>query len=205
MKHINQVVAKGLFIILLFAFMISCASIPVLKVNYQLPPSSDELKGKKVFLIVEDARKTKEFLGKGASKELSNFPGNFAFSVTRYGGAGFKIGFFHVRDMVVEAFKRRLENTGLDLVQEESHGDPVLLIILNEFVLDLVDRRWIVNMSYEAILKKEGRVLSTQIISGEAERYKLAGWGAADIVLGEIFSDMVNRLDVDRLFQKVNL
>ena len=170
MKQINQVVVKGLLIISLFAFMVSCASIPVLKVNYQLPPSSDELKGKKVFLIIEDARKTNKFLGNGASKELSNFPGNFAFSVTRYGEDKSKADFFHVHDMVAKAFKRRLQNTGLDLVQEESHDAPVLLIILNEFILDLVDRRWTVNMGYEAVLKKDGRVLSTRKITGEAER-----------------------------------
>jgi len=104
-----------------------------------------------------------------------------------------------------EAFKRRLENLGLGLLTEQSAGTPQLLIILSEFTLDLVNRRWVVQMSYEARLVKNGKVLAAQTISGQAERYKLLGRREADTALGEIFTDLINRLDVVRLFQQARL
>ena len=205
MKDLNQVLARGLIILLVCAFVTSCASIPDLKVNYQLPPPSALLKGKKVFLAFEDARATKEILGKGASREFKNFPGDLTLSVARNNEPGFKIGIFQVSAMMREVFERRLENEGLGLLLKKLRGEPQLLIVLNEFVLDLVHRKWVVKMNYEARLVINEKVVSTQTISGQVERYRLAGWGAADIVLSEIFTDMVNRLDVVKLFQRAEL
>jgi hypothetical protein len=205
MKNLNQVLAKGLLILLLSISLVSCASIPELKLHYQLPPASDQLKGMQVVLAFEDARDIKQILGPGAKKELKNFSGNISFSVARHKEPGFKIGAFQSSGLIREAFKRRLENLGMGLLTEQSAGTPQLLIILREFTLDLVNRRWVVQMSYEARLVKNGKVLAAQTISGQAERYKLLGRREADTALGEIFTDLINRLDVVRLFQKARL
>ncbi|MCD4716111.1 MAG: hypothetical protein K8R45_05145, partial [Desulfobacterales bacterium] len=76
---------------------------------------------------------------------------------------------------------------------------------LNEFLLDLVDQRWMVKMSYEAKLLKEGKVLATRTVSGQAERFKLIGRDEAGRAVGEIFTDMINRLDVLGFFQSAGL
>jgi hypothetical protein len=60
-------------------------------------------------------------------------------------------------------------------------------------------------MGFEARLMKEGELLASQTISGQAERLKVLGRRDADKVMGEIFSDVVNRLDVPRLFQQAGL
>ncbi|MBU4457002.1 MAG: hypothetical protein KKA65_05885, partial [Nanoarchaeota archaeon] len=60
MRQKNQMVIKGLLSVLLTVFVVSCASMPELKVLYKLPAPSNDLKGKKVFLAVEDVRETKE-------------------------------------------------------------------------------------------------------------------------------------------------
>jgi hypothetical protein len=62
-----------------------------------------------------------------------------------------------------------------------------------------------VKMSYEAKLLKEGKVLATRTINGQAERFKLIGRDEADRAVGEIFTDMINRLDVLDLFQSTGL
>ena len=80
-----------------------------------------------------------------------------------------------------------------------------MVIALERFLLDLVHRNWTVTMSYEARVIKNGKVLASQMISGEAERLRLVGRGDADKVMGEIFTDLVNRLDVARLFQQARL
>jgi len=198
-------VIRGLLVVLLTVFVVSCASIPELKVLYKLPAPSKDLKGKKVFLAVEDVRKTKELFGEGAKQQFRNYIGNISLSVARYNETGFKIGPFPLPAMVKEGFKKRLENAGIEVLSERSHGEPQLLIVINRFILDLVDRTWIAKMSYEAKLMKEGTILAAQIIEGEAERVKVIGRKEADTVTGEIFTDMVNRLNLLRLFRQAKL
>jgi len=205
MRLINQGMAKTSANILLFLFAFSCATIPELKVHYQLPRASDNLEGKRVYLAFEDARKTQEMFGTAAKQEFGNYVGNISFSVARHNEPGFKIGPFKLTDMVKEGFKRRFENAGLEVLSVKSATEPQILIVLNEFMIDLVDRKWVAKMAYEARLMKDGKTLSSQIISGEAERLKLIGRREADTVSGEIFTDMINRLDLLRLFQQGNL
>ena len=205
MREIYQVLVNGLLTIVLTLFIVSCASIPELKLHYQLPPPSDQLKGKNVFLEVEDARKTKEILGQGAKQEFGNFVGNISLIVARHKETGFKIGLFKLTAMVKEGFKKRLANAGLKVLSERSPGELQMLIILKDFELDLVSRKWIAKMGYEAKLMKDEKTLATQIIEGEGERLKLIGRREADTVTGEIFTDMVNRLDLVKLFRQAGL
>lgn len=205
MEGINQVFVKGLGSILLFVFLTSCASVPELKVHYQLPPPSDDLKGQKVYLALQDGRKTKEIFGARGKQEFGSFTGQISFSLARYNESGFKIGPFELTAMVKEGFKRRLETAGMEVLSSQSHGEPQLLIILNEFLLDRVDRKWVAKMGYEARLMKDGETLSKQVISGEAERVKMLGRGEASTVAGELFTDMLNRVNLLRLFQQANL
>ncbi len=205
MKEINQVFAKVLPVLFIAALMTSCASIHTLKVRYQLPPASDRFKGKKVFLTVKDTRSEAVFIGRGAKRDFANFPGNVLFSVARQNEPGLRIGIYEPAEMIREGFKRRLENMGMEVIPERSQGEPELVIRLNEFLLDLANQRWIAKMEFEATLYKDGKVLATQTISGQAERFKLIGRSEADIAVGEIFTDAVNRLDVFKLFQQARL
>ena len=205
MRMKYQMVIRGLISVLFTVLMVGCASIPELKVLYRLPAPSNDLKGRKVFLAVEDGRKTKALFGQGAKQEFGNYAGNISLSVARYKETGFKIGPFQLPAMMKEGFKRRLENAGIEVLSERTHGEPQLLIVINTFILDLVDRTWIAKMSYEAKLMKDGAVLAAQIVEGEAERVKVMGRKEADTVTGEIFTDMVNRLDLLRLFQQAKL
>ncbi len=205
MRKIKQFFACGLVILSISMFIISCASIPELKVNYELPPKSEQLKGKKVILEIVDARKDKEILSHGARKRIEGFSGNLSLSVADYKEKGFKIGIFQVSGLLKEVFRRRLENLGLTVLPRESRGEPQLLIVLKEFTLDLAGQKWVAKMDYEARLTRSGGFMATQDLNGEAERYELVGREGADVVLGEIFTDLVNKLDVVRLFQQVGL
>ena len=205
MRLKNQMVIRGVLSVLLTVFVVSCAPIPELKVLYKLPAPSNDLKGKKVFLAVEDVRKTKELFGEGAKQEFGNYVGNISLSVARYNETGFKIGPFPLPALVKEGFKKRLENAGIEVLSQPPHGEPQLLIAINRFLLDLVDRTWIAKMSYEAKLVRDEKTLAAQIIEGEAERVKVIGRKEADTVTGEIFTDMVNRLDLLRLFRQAKL
>jgi hypothetical protein len=176
-----------------------------LNVRYQLPSQSDRLKGREVVLVVEDARMENTILGQGAKEDFENFPGSISLSIARQNKTGPVIGLYGPSALIEEGFRRRLENEGMELVSGRNLGKAELLVVLKEFMLDLVDRRWVVRMGYEAKLLKEGKVLATRTVSGQAERFKLIGRDEADRAVGEIFTDMINRLDVLGLFQSAGL
>ena len=156
-------------------------------------------------LLFEDHRAAGELLGKGAQKEFKNFSGNISFSLARGKESGFKMGIYDLPSLFTEAFKRRLKNLGIEVVSEREEGKNTIIIDLKEFLLDLKNRKWVVSMEYEAKLETDGKVLAKQMISGQAERVKLIGRKQADVVLGEIFTELVNKLDVGRLFQQAGL
>ncbi len=60
-------------------------------------------------------------------------------------------------------------------------------------------------MDYEAKLVKDRKELAKQMISGQGERLKLVGRRQADIILGEIFTDLVNKANMSRLFRQAGL
>jgi len=206
MKEINKALASGLFsgflTLLVSLLMVSCASIPELQVLYKLPPPSKQLKGRLLALTVDDERTSKTVLGKGAREEFKGFSGNISLSVADYNDKEFKVGIFRVPDLMREAFKRKLENLGMEVLSEKTLGKLELMIVLKEFSLDLEGRDWVAKMSYEARLTTAKGAVATQFVNGRAERYQLFGRESADTLMGEIFTDMVNALDLPRLFKQ---
>jgi len=204
MRIANQTVGYIMIIFLILTLMASCAVIPELTINYRLPSKSDDLKGKKVFLIFEDIRTAKDIMGQGAIKEFKGFSGKMSFSLARDKEEGFKIGLYDLSALCLKAFQNRLENLGLVVVSEREKGRTELVIAFNEFFLDLVDRQWIARMGYDARLVRDGNIYAKQMISGQAERFKIMGHAQADTVMGEIFTDIVNKLDVVKMFRQAS-
>jgi hypothetical protein len=200
MKRINQGWLFFLFASTT-ALLLSCASIPYLEVQYRLPNKSETLKGKRVYVTVEDIRTNKDMIGEGAREEFENFSGNISFSVARASGPGTRVGIYDVPSLFKEAFVKRLENEGVEVVPGAEKGTLQLTIVLQRFLLDLKDREWTLKMAYELKLSKDGNVLSTQMVSGDGERMKLIGRDEADVLAGEVFTDLVNRADLNRLFR----
>ncbi len=202
MKNILQSAKAVIVVFSLFVLMVSCTKIQYIQVDYRLPPEKVDLKGKKVLLTFQDNRNPKDILGAGAKSDYKNFSNYFSYSLARGTDKGFKIGVFDLPDLFMEAFTNRLENSGLVVLKEKGGEDVELVIVLNKFLLDLVNRRWKFSMAYEARLMKEGELVTKQMKSGEGERLKLLGRKEADTVVGETFTDMVNQLNVERLFQQ---
>jgi hypothetical protein len=205
MKRIRQTGTLTLGVLSLFAIIVSCTTIPQVNVLYRLPPKKAELKDLKVFLSFEDKRADKDFLGAGAKADYKNFSENFSFSIATGTDKGFRIGVFDLPSLIMETFKRRLEYSGITVLKEVGGEDAEVVIVLKEFLLDEVSWKWLFKMSYEAKLMKDGRELTKQMISGDGERYKLIGTKEADTLVGETFTDLVNQLNVESLFQQGHL
>ncbi len=204
MKEIDHVMRYCMGVFFVLVVLASCATIPELTVNYGLPPKADELKGKKIFLSFVDNRAVKDILGEGARKEFKNFSGNISLSLARGKDEGFKVGLYDLSSLFMEVFKLRLQNLGAEVVPERKKGDVEVAIVLKEFLLDLIDRKWTVTAGYEARLVKNKKVLAKRTISSQGERLKLVGLRQADTVLSEIFTEMINKLDAKRFLEQAN-
>ena len=190
-------------IILILSMVASCSGIPILKVNYRMPlVRPDGIREKSVFLAVEDERQTKGFLGPAAASEFEPVSGDLSFSLTKDNEDAVTIGIYDPRSLFMEAFKRRCEELGVQVASERKPGLIVLVIALKEFSLNLVDRKWKAKISYEVRVEKDGRVLYRYDFQGEGERLKLVGTSQADLLMSEIFSDVLNRFDLKKVFSE---
>ncbi len=180
----------------------ACSSKPFLKVQYQLPPASHALEGKKVSLTVVDMRKNDTFLSKDAKKSLKDFRGTFALVVLHEDGSGNLVGAYDPHALMTEIFKQRLKNIGLQVTTTADNANPKLEIQLKELKLDLANRKWIISTGYQANLTQDGNLLAGESVNGTAERLKVMGKSDAEKILGELLTDVVNKLDLAKLFQQ---
>jgi hypothetical protein len=190
-------------ILVVGVFSSFCASKNFLTVNYQLPTESVELQDRRVALRVKDIREDPRILTPSAKKALKNFTGNFTLIVAQENKKDRLVGAFSFSSMVREIFKHRLENAGVRIVAEEEIGVPIVEIVLQEFKLDLPNRSWVINMKYQANLIKQNRVVAGETITGSAERLRAISGKNAEIIIGELVSDVVNRLNLNE-FLKLN-
>jgi hypothetical protein len=180
----------------------ACTPKPFLKVQYQLPSPSNTLAGEKVTLAVSDMRGKKVFLTETARKSLKNFNETFSLVVLAEDGSGNLTGVYDIVPLFTEVFQQRLKNEGIQVAAVADDAIPELKIEITEFQLDLVGRKWVVSINYRASLLDSGDLLAMESVSGEAERLKVTGKSDAEKVLAELLSDMVNKLNLVRLFEQ---
>ena len=189
---------RTISIILVVAVLSSfCAAKNFLTVNYQLPRESVELKDPRVALRVKDVREDPRIVTPSAQKVLKNFTGHFTLIVAQENKDDRLVGAFSLSSMVREIFKHRLENAGVRIVTEEEIDVPIVEIVLKEFKLDLPNRNWVIQMNYQANLIKQGRVVGGETITGSAERLRVISGKNAEKIIGELVSDVVNRLNLN--------
>jgi len=178
-----------------------CASKNFLTVNYQLPTESVELKDNRVALEVKDKREDTRIVTPSAQKALKNFTGHFVLNLTQENKDDRLVGAFSFSSMMREIFKKRLENAGVRVVAQEDIEAPIVEIVLKEFKLDLANRKWVIAMNYQANLIKQNRVVAGEKITGSAERLRVVSGKNAEILIGELVTDVVNRLNLDEFLR----
>ncbi len=182
-----------------------CASKNFLVVNYQLPSETAAAKGSEISLVFKDQRADQTLVTKSAKIALKDFSGNFALIVASDNKNERLVGAFSLCSMMKTIFKQRIENAGIRVTSEDQSQPTAIEIILKEFKLDLVKRKWVVQMTYQANLLKENRFVSGQTITGNAERLRVVGSKDAEKLIGELITDAVNRFNLDELFQAAGI
>lgn len=200
MNAINQAWRAALCTAGLFFFVAACSPIPRLQATYRLPPAHNALTGKQAFVSVEDLRKDKRTLGESAALRFEDSGAVISLAVAKGAGPGMIKGIYQPPALLREALESRMKHEGVQVVPERE-ASTGLSVLLQSFFLDRAARKWKVAISYEARLLREGQVISSQIVSGEAERLDVLGTEQADIVLSELLTDVVNKLDLSKLFR----
>lgn len=131
-----------LFSLVMFmgVLVLACATKSYINVNYQIPLSSYDLKGEKIFLEIKDMRPDKTIFSEKAKNKFKNFTGLFLFSLSQGEKKNYVVGAFDLPSLFKAAFSRRLENLGIVMLKEAETTEPVIEIDLQKFFLDLVDR-----------------------------------------------------------------
>ena len=194
--------APAILALIIPAILISCASKPFLKVQYQLPSPSTELTDESLYLEISDRRNDPAFLSTSAKKSLEDFNDTYSLVVLQADGSGNLLGAYDLDSLWRELFNQRLQNEGVTVSPAKDGSKASLEIQIKVFKLDIVDRKWVLHMRYQAGLSKNNTLRAKESVSGSAERLKLLGKHDAEKILGELVTDMVNKLDVAQLFRQ---
>ena len=189
--------------IILFVAMATsfCASKNFLVVNYKLPVEPEIPGETSVSLVFKDSREDPAIVTKSAKMALKDFSGNFTLIVAQENKNERLVGAFGLHSMIKQIFKHRLENAGIQVASTEESRETVVEIILKTFKLDLVERKWVIHMTYQANLVRQNRFITGETITGSAERLRVVGSKDAEMIVGELITDVVNRLNLRELFK----
>lgn len=194
-----------LFVIAFLLLLTSgCAHRPYLIVDYKVPPASELLAGQKARIEIKDARADDQIFTPAAAQEFPGFENRYSLSwVTDKEriAAGEK----SLSGLFEEAFKKRLEQMGATVLPMNSDNAPLFQVILQKMKIDLKDRKWMTAVVFEANLFMDNQLVARETVSGSAERVKIVGRKGADDTLSDIFTDIINRLDIVKLFQQAKL
>ena len=143
-------------------------------------------------------------MSKTAREDLSGFTNTFTLTVGRTDADGKLLGAYDLEALIKEVFTQRLQHSGIKVV-EKNESIAELEISLKDFRLDLISRNWIFSMGYQLKLFKNGKLITSEKTSGDAERLKTLGSRDADKVISELVTEMVNRLDLVAFMRQAGL
>ncbi len=190
------------FTILSLGFLLAaCASSSYINVRYQLPAATGQLKGKVVSLGFKDLRANKDILGVTAQNDFKNFSGLFSLTLAEENAEEKILGAFNLESLFMEAFRKRLMTLGVN-VAPPAKDIPVIEMGLKDFFIDYRGRQWITSVSIQARMIVNTGKTATESVNIIGERYKTLGKSNVEKHLSEIFSECLNKLDIDKLFLK---
>lgn len=204
LKNVNAYL-KIAIPLLLAAVFISCAKKLYIDVDYQLPTSADTLAGRTVFVETRDMRNDAEVFDQRAKNNFKHFTGLFALSLMLPEDQHKVLGAYELPMLFETALVQRLQKLGVGVSAESAPDIPVFQIKVNQFYIKLIGQKWLADVGYEASLTQDTQLVAREVVTGSAERMKLMGSGGAEKVISEIFTDMINRLNIERLFQQAKL
>ena len=183
----------------------ACAKKSYIDVDYRLPIAADTLAGRTVFVVTRDLRSDKEIFNKRANENFEHFTGLFSLSLVMPDDQTKILGAYPLPKLFETALTQRLQKLGVGVSATSSPSIPIFQININQFHINLVGQKWMADIAYDVSLTQDTQLVAREVVTGSAERLKVMGSDGAEKVIGEIFTDMINRLNIERLFQQAKL
>jgi len=176
-----------------------CTQKPVFQINYSLPTAATAYPGKRVYFTATDDRSVSRFLTPAAAEELLDFSGLFSLVVLKSEGVGDLVGAYEIVPLMAALCEQRLRAAQIEVASTPDTAATRLEIVLKTFQLDYAKRKWMARLGFEAVAYRPDGSTRRQSVNGSAERLKVWANKEAEALVSELASDMVNRLELDRL------
>ena len=196
---------KITILLLVATLSFSCTKKSYIDVDYRLPLAADTLAGRTVFIETRDLRSDMEIFNRRAKEKFGHFTGLFTLLLELPNSQQKVIGAYELPMLFEAALEQRLQKLGVGITDKPSPSVPLFQIRINQFHINLVGQKWMADISYEASLTQDTQLVAREVVTGSAERMRVMGSGGAEKVIGEIFTEMINRLNIERLFQQAKL
>ncbi len=191
--------------LILSLFFIGCAPRSYLIVDYKIPPNTNELRGLKARIQIKDLLEDTDVLTPAAAEQFKGFKGRYSIAWVTEDGTRTVAAERDLAGLFYETFKKRLERLGVEIAPDTDDKAPLFQVLINTFKVDLADNKWMARMSYEASLSIDNQLVAKELGSGSADRFKIIGRKGADTTLSELFSDIINKLDIVKLFRQAKM
>lgn len=189
---------------LLLCLLAACAKPYYLSVGYYLPEEPRQLEGQQVSLTIEDRREDQDVFSEKAMQEFHLWDGTYALAL---GGTppSEPVPTFDLPGLFHQAMQKRLEAMQIEVVDAAAGEVPALVITLEKVAVDLKGKTWHMQIDYKAQLSRDSSKIARETVSGQAERAKLMGTGGGKKLTGELFTDVINKLNIPELFENAGL
>jgi hypothetical protein len=184
---------------------VGCAPRTYLIVDYQVPVSSQQLHGRQVQLLVTDSRSDRYILAPAAARQFEGFQDRYSLAWITPDKGRIIVGEHDLLGLFQATFRKRLESLGVSVVSNGRQGVPVFKVDLHNLKIDQSGRNWVAQMSYTASLSKDSKLIASETVKGSAQRTKIIGRKGADNTLSDIFTDIINRLNIVSLFSQAQM
>ena len=193
-------------ILLTIACICGCATQrPYLMVNYAVPRISDQLVGQKVRIEVKDIRQDVQTFTPAAAEHFKDFQNRYSLTWISENKGRIHAGEKDLQELFLETFKKRLQQMGAEVVYTDREEIPLFQVLINSMKVDLRERKWIAQASYEASLSVDSQIVAREKVSGEGEKPYIIGRKGADDSLSDIFTSVINKVDIVKLFEQAKM
>lgn len=198
-------VSRWVFVLCCIGWINACTGRPYLIIDYRLPPETPQLSGQAVRLEVKDQREDLHIFTPRARIEFRDFKERYSLAWITEDQSRVLAGEHDLQSLFAEAFAKRLQRLGVQVAPGHRQDTPVFEVELKTFKIDLQNHKWLADVGYVVNLSNDGQWVAHERIIGNAERVKIIGRKGADTVMSDIFTDMLNRVDIIKLFGQARL
>lgn len=194
----TQAIVMALMVVATF---VSCAKSPYINVDYRPPDGHPVMiPAETVAIEAVDLREDTPIFNDEAKNTFKNFSGEFSLLMRESESQQTSLGHHTLPQLFETAFAQRLQRLGVDVIDRPSPETLRFQIGISQFRIGLDGNTWRTDISYKASLLEDGKTVTSETVTGSAKRPKIAGRGGAEKAISEIFTDVINQLDIERLF-----